>query len=434
MESIQEQYQRKRTTAEHAVSFLHSGDVCASDIALGNSALFFEAVAKAVKSGGLSNITQHTKLDLGAYPFFREDFGEDYRGVSWFSQANARKAVNAGIADVMPGYYRDFPRLYAYHVKPDVFVAVVSPMDRHGCFSTGCSGSVAEAIMSGAKTVLLEVNKYMPRSLFSCQIHISQVTAFWENHEPLQEAPGKEPDEISEKIGGFIAEEIPNGATLQLGVGGIPDAVGGMLKDKRHLGIHTEMFVDSLMKLLDCGAVDNSAKPIHTGRTVATFALGSKRMYEYIDDNPMVAMLPVDYVNDPAVIARHPNFMSINSALEVDFYGQVCAESIGTKHISGTGGQRDFVRGATQSKGGRSYIAFASTANGGGMSRIRPTLTEGAVVSTGKNDVDNIVTEYGIARLRGRTLSQRAKALIAIAHPKFRDELTFAAKKQNIII
>ncbi len=431
---IQMLYQSRLTTADEAARHIRSGAVCATDIALANSSMFYEAVGGRIKAGELHDVTQHTLLDIGPYPFYSSEFAGDYRGVSWFSQNSARKAVNMGLADVMPAYYRDFPDIYRDYIKPDVFICVVSPMDRHGYFSTGCSGSVTEAILTSAKTILLEVNPQMPRALTAPQIHISQVTALWENDAPLFTLPPTEIDDVSSKIGGYIADEIPNGATLQLGVGTIPDAVGMALKEKRHLGIHTEMLTDSMVELLLCGAADNESKPIHTGKTVAAFAAGSRRMYDYIDDNPSVEMLAVDYVNDPAVIARHPNFMSVNAGLEVDFYGQVCAESIGTRHISGTGGQSDYVRGAVQSSGGKSFIAFPSTAKGGEISRVVPFLTPGAQVSTSKNDVDHVVTEYGIAKLRGKTLSQRAKALIAIAHPKFRDELTFAAKKQNIII
>lgn len=432
---LQALYQSKLMTPDEAVSrFLTSGAVCAADIGLAHSALLYEAVGRAIQAGRLDDITQHSLLDTGLFPFYRPEFAGKYHGVSWFSQASARKAVNAGIADVMPAYYRDIPGLLREVVQPDVLVATVSPMDKHGYFSTGCDGSISAALLSTAKIILLEVNAHMPRSLTSPQIHVSQVSALWENDAPLLCLPPTKIDEISARIGGYIAEEIPNGATLQLGIGAIPDAVGNALQNKRHLGIHTEMFTDSMMTLIECGAVDNSAKAIHTGKTVAAFALGSQRMYDYINDNPMVEMLPVDYVNDPAVIARHANFVSINAALEVDFFGQVCAESIGTRHVSGTGGQSDYVRGAVQSKGGQSFIAFASSAKDDTVSRIMPTLTPGAQVSTSKNDVDCIVTEYGIARLRGRSLSQRTKALIAIAHPKFRDELTFLAKKQNILI
>lgn len=435
MQQFQKLYNSKLTTPDEAVSrCLHSGAVCASDIALAHSSLFYEAVGRAIAEGRLDDITQHTLLDTGAFPFYRPEFAGKYHGVSWFSQGPARKAINGGFADVMPAYYRDIPGLFQDYVKPEVLIAVVSPMDKHGYFSTGCDGSLSAALFATAKTVLLEVNPHMPRSLSSTQIHISQVDALWENDAPMMCLPPKEIDEVSARIGGFIAEEIPDGATLQLGIGAIPDAVGNALQSKHHLGIHTEMFTDSMMTLIECGAVDNSCKPIHTGKTVASFALGSQRMYDYIDDNPMVEMLPVNYVNDPAVIAQHPNFISINAALEVDFFGQVCAESIGTRHVSGTGGQSDYVRGAVQSKGGKSFIAFASTAKDDTVSRIMPTLTPGAQISTSKNDVDCIVTEYGIAKLRGRTLSQRTKALIAIAHPKFRDMLTYEAKKENILI
>ena len=427
-------YQSKLTTVDEAAKYVCSGVVCATDIGLSNSSMFYEAIGKRIQNGELKDVTQHTLLDTAPYPFYRPEFAGKYHGVSWFSQGAARKAINMGFADVMPAYYRDFPDIHRDYIKPDVFICVVSPMDRHGYFSTGCSGSLTEAILVSAKTILLEVNPQMPRALTAPQIHISQVTALWENEAPLFTLPPAEIDEVSSKIGGYIADEIPDGATLQLGVGTIPDAVGLALKEKHHLGIHTEMLTDSMIELLLCGAADNSRKPIHTGKTVAAFAVGSHQMYDYINDNPSVEILAVDYVNDPAVIAQHPNFISVNAGLEVDFYGQVCAESIGTRHISGTGGQSDYVRGAVQSSGGKSFIAFPSTAKGGEISRIVPFLTTGAQVSTSKNDVDHIVTEYGVAKLRGKTLGQRTKALIAIAHPKFRDELTFAAKKQNIII
>ncbi len=428
-------YQEKMMTPDEAVSrFLYSGAVCAADIALAHAPSLYEAVGRAIEAGKLDNITQHTLLDTAPFPFYRPEFAGKYHGVSWFSQAFARKAINAGYGDAMPCYYRDIPGLFEEYIKPEVLVATVSPMDKHGYFSTGCDGSISQGLLNTAKIILLEVNEHMPRALAAPQIHISQVSALWENHEPLRTLPPPQIDEVASKIGGFIAEEIPNGSTLQLGIGAIPDAVGIALQSKHHLGIHTEMFTDSMMTLIECGAVDNSTKPIHTGKTVASFALGSKRMYDFIDDNPMMEMLPVDYVNNPAVIAKHDNFMSINAALEVDFFGQVCAESIGAAHLSGTGGQADYVRGAVESKGGKSFIAFASTAKDDTISRIMPILSPGAQVSTHKNDVDHIVTEYGIAKLRGKTLSQRTKALISIAHPKFRDMLTFEAKKRNIMI
>lgn len=434
MADFKDIYKSKLKTPLEVASFVRSGAVCASDIALSNSAVIYEALSERVRKGELKNVTHHTILDVGHYPFYDPEVAENLRSVSWFTQRNGRKAVNAGLADVMPCYYMDMPELFKDYVKPDTFIAVVSPMDKHGYFSTGTSASNSSALISSAKTILLEVNPHMPRALTSPQIHITQITALCENDAPLITLPKNELDPLSITIGNYIAEEICDGATLQLGIGKIPDAVGLALKDKHHLGIHTEMFTDSMVELIECGAVDNMSKPINTGKSVAAFALGSQKMYDYIDDNPAMQMMTVDYVNDPYVIAQHPNFMSVNAALEVDFYGQVCAESIGTKHISGTGGHRDYVRGAVKSKGGKSFIAFTSTARGDTESKIVPTLKSGSCISTGKNDVDNVVTEYGIARLRGKSLSQRTRELINISHPKFREELLFAARKQNIII
>lgn len=387
-----------------------------------------------VKNGSLHSVSYHTILDYFPMGCYSDELENNYVGISWFSGAGARKSINSGHADIMPAYFRDMPSKFIDYVDLDAFCAVVSPMDEHGYFSTGPAAPVSTAMIKKAKHIFLEVNENMPRALSGPIVHISQVTALCENTIPLPVSPPAQLDDISLTIGNLIAEEIPSGATIQLGIGAIPDAVGMALKSKHDLGIHTEMFTDSMVELLECGAVNNSKKPIHIGRTVAAFAFGSKRVYDYIDNNPSVMMLPVDYVNDPATICQHPNFMSINSAIEVDFFGQVCAESVGTTHISGTGGQVDYVRGAVQSKGGKSFIAFSSTAKNGTISKIKPILTPGAIVTTSKNDVDYIVTEYGIAKLRGKTLSQRTKALISIAHPKFREELTFAAKKQNILI
>lgn len=427
-------YREKLTAPEQIAAQIQPGSTCCSDVGMAAPNAIYYALGKHLQEESFSGVTIYTMLDVLPLACYDQAFSKKLKGVSWFSGASARAAIGGGYGDVMPAYYRDIPGLITDYVDIDAFCAVVSPMDKHGYFSTGCSGSYSIAAMQKAKHIYLEVNRNMPRALSAPLIHISQVTALCENHTEIPVLSPTKLDDISIAIGNLIAAEIPDGATIQLGIGAIPDAVGIALKSKHNLGIHTELFTDSMMELLMCGAVNNSLKPIHTGRTVTTFAFGSKRIYDYIDDNPSVEMLPVNYVNDPATIARHPNFISINAALEADFFGQVCAESVGTRHISGTGGQADYVRGATQSKGGKSFIAFPSTAKNDTISKITPILTPGAVVTTGKNDVDHIVTEYGIAKLRGHSLSQRTKALIAIAHPKFRDELTFAARKQNIII
>lgn len=432
--SFKELYQEKLCAPEQIVKQFQPGWTCCSDTALAAPRAIYGAVEKSARAGEIHGITIHSFLDLFPIACYDESLKDKLRGVSWFSGARAREAVTAGFADVMPSHYRDAPGLVTDFLDIDAFCITVSPMDKHGYFSTGCSASLSVAMINKAKRIYLEVNENMPRALTAPIIHISQVTALCENNHPLVILPMVESDEVSAAIGHLIAAEIPDGATLQLGIGAIPNEVAKALKNKRDLGIHTEMLTDGMIGLLECGAVNNTRKPIHTGRTVATFALGSKRIYDYIDDNPSVQMLPVDYVNDPAVISQHPNFVSVNAAIEVDFFGQISAESIGIRHISGSGGQVDYVRGAFQSKGGKSFIAIPSTAKNGTVSKIAPTLTPGAIVTTAKNEVDHVVTEYGIAKLKGHSLSQRTKALISIAHPKFRDELMFAAKKQNIVI
>lgn len=427
-----EEYELKRKKPEEIVKMIQNGWVCCTDIAAAIPPAIMEALNHAMSNNLLSDIKLHTILDLTQIPDL--DMRGNSVGISWFSGIRARNAVNRGTFDVMPCYYRDMPSLFETYIEVDAFFATVSPMDNHGFFSTGATASNSESLIKKAKRIFLEVNPNMPRAMHGPTVHISQVTALCENNVTLPILKPAELDSVSQTIGAFIADEVPNGATIQLGIGSIPEAVGLALKGKYNLGIHTELFTDSMVELIECGVVTNTLKPIHRGKTVATMSFGSQRIYDFINNNPSVEMLPVDYVNDPKTIAMHPNFISVNGALEVDFWGQVCAESIGTKHISGTGGQADYVRGAIESKGGKSFIAFPSTAHGGAISRIRSTLTPGAVVTTSKNDVDYIVTEYGIAKLRGKTLSERTKALISIAHPKFREELKAQAKARNILI
>ena len=427
---IEQLYRQKRRSAEEIATAVTSGWVCCADIA----AAYPDALMNALAAReDLEEITLHTMLDVYPNPV-QQGQAAGIRPVSWFSGGGLRSAVQAGRADIMPCYYRDMPGLFTRYIQPDALFLTVSPMDRHGYFSAGVTDSNTEALLRCAKRVFVQVNDQMPRALLGPQIHISQVTALWEHSAPLPVLPPVEIDEVSRTIGGYIAQEVPNSATLQLGIGAVPEAVGLALKDKHDLGIHTELFTDSMVELLECGAVTNQNKPIYRGKTVATFAVGSQRIYDFVDDNPAFALLSVDQVNDPAVIARHPSFISVNSAVEVDLFGQVCAESAGVRHLSGTGGQADFVRGAVASDGGKSFIAFPSTAKGGTVSRICAELSPGAVVTTSKNDVDYVVTEYGVAKLRGKTLSQRARALIGIAHPQFREELLTRARARNILI
>ena len=432
--NLQADYEGKRRSPEEIAAQVDNGWVCCTDIGAVIPPALLDALGRRAADGEVRDVTLHTMLDLQPFGALQEKAAAGITPVSWFSGGGLRTAVQAGRGDIMPCYYRDMPSLFRDYVEVDAFFAMVPAMDDHGWFSTGLSGSNSRELIQKAKRIYLQVNPNMPRALSAPMVHISQVTAWCEAATPLPELPPAPIDQVSQSIAGLIAGEIPDGATIQLGIGAIPEAVGLALKNKRDLGIHTELFTDSMVELIQCGAVTNDKKTLHRGKTVATLAFGSRRMYRYIHDNPAFLLLPVDQVNEPGIIAQLPNFMSVNSALEVDFFGQVCAESLGVRHISGSGGQADYVRGAVMSRGGKSFIAFPSTTKGGTVSRIVAALTPGAIVTTSKNDVDYIVTEYGLAKLRGKTVSQRTRALISIAHPKFRDELIYQAKKQNLLV
>lgn len=427
-------YQKKLASPYQIAEQIKSGWTIGTDLATGIPTGIMQCVGEMAEEGAFDDVTLHTMLHLTPFMKITEKSAEHLRIVTWFSSGSLSQAVNAGYADVMPCYYRDMPSLFERYINMDAYFIEVAPMDKEGYFCTAASGSINEVMLRTAKRVYVEVNRKAPTSSGSPRIHISKVAGICENDVALPVFPPVVIDDTSKKIGELIASEVPDGATLQVGIGAVPEAVSLSLKDKQDLGIHTELFTDSMVELIECGAVTNRMKPIYRGKSVATLAFGSERLYRYIDHNPDFLMLSVDEVNDPRVIAMHQNFISVNAALEVDFYGQVCAESMGTRHISGSGGQADYVRGAILSKGGKSFIAFPSTAKNGTVSRIQPILSPGAIVTTSKNDVDYIVTEYGMAKLRGKTLSERTKALIGIAHPKFREELLFAARKQNIII
>ena len=435
MTDYQKMYQEKLTTPDKIARQVQSGWLLGMDTATSQTPAIMTAIAEYIRSSDITGVKVQALLDAYPFEFYTDPtLAGKMTGYSWFSSSAARKAVNAGYADIIPAYYRDFPTRIRAEYDYDAVCVEVAPMDRHGYFSLALNGSYIDAMLDKTKRIFLEVNDRQPRGLCGSLIHISQVDAIVEYNHDLPVLPPVQLDEVSKTIGGLIAERMPDGACLQLGIGAIPDATGMALKAKHDLGIHTEMFTDSMVELIECGAVNNSKKQIHRGKTVTTFAFGSQRIYDYIDDNPAVEILPVEYVNDPDVICQNDNMISINAAVEVDLFGQVCAESVGTKHMSGSGGQIDYVRGACQSRGGKSFIAFTSTAKGGTISKIKPILTPGAVVTTSKNDVDYIVTEYGVAHLRGRSLGERARQLIAIAHPDFRDELTFEAKKRGIMI
>lgn len=434
MNKYETEYQSKLTTADEIAGMIRSGDVCASPTCMAQPSAIVAAIAARAERGELENVQHNSIIAIEPAPFTDPALHGKYDYVSWFTQAAARASVQQGYSDYMPCHYSQEVAMWELRGGPDVVYAVATPMDRHGYFSFGLVASENVELIRRAKRVYLEINKNMPRVFGSNIIHISQVTALCEHDAPI---PTLVPPQISDKdltIGRYIADYIPDGATLQFGIGGVPSAVGCCLEGKKDLGIHTELFTDSMVDLIEKGIVTNLRKSIDTGKTVAAFAWGSQRMYDFLNDNLSIEMRPVSYVNDPYTVGKLDDFVSVNSCLEIDLLGQVCAESIGSKHFSGSGGQVDFVRGCGLSKGGKSFIAMSSTAKKDAMSKIKPILTPGAVVTTGKNDVDYVVTEYGVAHLKGKTAGERAKALISIAHPKFREELLYEAKRMNFVV
>ena len=431
---VRSDYFNKLKTADEIAEMISSGSICVAPTATGQPSAIPAAVARRVRDGRISGIKHHSILAVNPAPFVEKDLVGGYEHVSWFTNSAARKSVQEGRSDYMPCHYSEEITLWDLRGNPDVFYATVAPMDKHGFFSFGLVASECVELAQRAKHVFLEVNRNMPRVFGSNIIHISQVTALCECDTPITTVPEVQITEKDLVIGELIAEHIPNGATIQFGIGGVPSAVGQCLKGKRDLGIHTELFCDCMVDLIEKGIVTNLRKELHYGKSVAAFAWGTQKMYDFLDDNISIEMHPVSYVNNPYTIGKMSNFISVNSCLEIDLLGQVCAESIGSKHFSGSGGQVDFVRGCNMSPGGKSFIAISSTAKQGTLSKIRPILTPGAAVTTGKNDVDYVVTEYGATRLRGKTAGERAKALIQIAHPDFRDELLFEARKMMLLV
>ena len=435
MNKFQEMYRAKLKTPEEVAMYVKSGDICACPTGLEEPQTICNAVGERAKRGEITGVEHHGILSVKGSAFMNPELKGRYDYVSWFTGGAGRKVVQQGIYTYVPNNYSTAPEYWRECMpRLDVFYAEVSPMDKHGYFTCGMAAAEVPTMKNKASIILLEVNDKMPRVMGNNLIHISEVTALCEVSKDLLTLPNAPLTEIDKKIGGMIADEVPNGATLQLGIGGIPNAVGVLLQDKKDLGIHTEMFTDSMVDLIECGAVTNMKKPIHVGKTIATLAWGSKKMYDFMDDNPAFEMHPVDYTNNPYVIAQHDNFISVNACVEIDLFGQVCAESLGTTHYSGSGGQVDFVRGANMSRGGKGFIAMTSTAKNGQISKIKPILTPGSIVTTSKNEVDYLVTENNIVRLKGKTASERAKLIISLAAPEFREELTHEAKKMHLIV
>ncbi len=424
-------YHERRCTAEQAVQAIQSNNRV---FLTGNCSVPQKVLHALVERAyDLTNVEIVQVLVIGDAEYVKPEMEGHIRVNSMFVSENVRQAVQEGRADFTPIFLSEIPILFRREMPIDVALIQVSPPDEHGFCSFGVEVGVTKTAAEVARIVIAEVNPRMPRTLGDSFIHVSKIDHLVEVDYYLPEVRMGEPSPIQQAIGKHIADLIEDGSTLQTGIGGIPDAVLQYLGDKKNLGIHTELFSDGVIDLVNAGVINNEAKTFHPGKIIAGFVLGTQRLYEFIHDNPIVELHPTEYTNDPFKIAQNDRMVSINSALEVDLTGQVCADSIGHKFYSGVGGQVDFVRGAARSKGGKPIIALPSTAKNDTMSRIVWQLKPGAGVVTSRNDVHYIVTEYGVAYLHGKTIRERAQSLISIAHPKFREELEAKARELNYI-
>lgn len=409
------------TTAEEAVQLINSGDrVFIHSVAAAPQHLIEAMTGRASELKDVEIVQLHTE---GEAPYAKPEYRDSFYVNALFVGANVRKAVNEGRGDYIPVFLSEVPDLFRNNILPlDVALVQVSPPDKHGFCSLGVSVDASRAAVQTAGKIIAQVNPRMPRTHGDGMVHISRFDAVVQHEAPLPEHIPGEPTEAEKKIGENCAELIEDGATLQMGIGAIPNAVLKALTGHKDLGIHTEMFSDGIIELVEKGVINNRLKRRHPGKIVSSFLMGSQKLYDFVDDNPQVAMLDVAYVNDTAIIRKNPKVTAINSAIEVDITGQVGADSIGTYHYSGVGGQMDFIRGASLSEGGKPIIAMPST-TGRGESKIVPYLKQGAGVVTTRAHVHYVVTEYGIANLYGKNLNQRAKALAEIAHPDHREQL-----------
>ena len=437
-----ELYAQKKMTAAQAAALVKSGDWVDYGWAVNTPVAVDAEIAKRLPE--LENVNFRGGILMWVPEIFQiPDPAAHMTWNSWHMGGIERKAIAQGFSFYCPIRYSELPRYYRESSDPlDVAVFQVTPMDEHGYFNFGPSASHLGAVCEKAKKIIVEVNKNMPRCLGGMEncIHISQVTGIVEGNNPpigQMAAPGAA-TEVDLKVANLIVPQIPNGACLQLGIGGMPNAIGAMIaeSDLKDLGVHTEMYVDSFVDMAKAGRITGRCKNIDNGRQVYAFGAGTQKMYDYLDNNPECMSVPVDYTNDVRVISSLDNFISINNAIDVDLYGQVNAESSGTRAISGAGGQLDFVLGAYLSKGGKSFICLSSTffnkKTGQNESRIRPTLHPGSVVTDTRANTDYLVTEYGVARLKGLTAWERAEALINIAHPDFREQLIADAEKMGL--
>lgn len=419
--------QKRKNNAIEAVSIIEEQEAIIVPLAVGEPPALLDALKEA---GALYENRLYQMLSLRPVLDINP---EKLRIISMFLNKDERRAFYDKQIDLLPNHFSDLPAILSEVTTEPVIMAMVSPMDENGNFSLGTNCDYTIRMAEKSKKIILEVNPNMPRTLGNNQIHINQVSALIENDVPLPETPLIPAREEDETIGKLIAELIQNGDTLQIGFGAIPNTIMNYLTAYKNLTIFTEMIPDKVVDLFESGAVTNEANALAPGKMTATFAYGTKRLYEFLHENKEVYMLPVDETNDPRMIAHNSNIITINSTIEVDFLGQCNSETVGGRYYSSTGGQGDFGIGARMAGHGKGIICLHSTAKGGTVSKIVPTIAKGSVVTTSKNDVDYVVTEYGVAKLRGKTIRERTKALIQIAHPKFREQLEFEAKQMGYL-
>ena len=414
-------YNQRLKTADEAVGMIKSGDRISVGHSVGEPTWLLEALVR--NKERYTNVEITHMVPMGKAEYAQPGMEKHFRHISQFVGGATRGTIKDGHGDFVPCFFSQIPNQLDTTLKPDVALINLSPPDEHGYCSFGVSVDYTKHSAEVAPLVIAQINRYMPRTLGDCFIHVNDIDVIVEYDKPLIELPPPNISDVERAIGENCAKLIKDGDCLQLGIGAIPDAVLLFLKDKKDLGIHSEMFSDGVVELVEAGVITNSRKNLHNGKMIATFLMGTQRLYDFVNNNPTVAMYPATYTNNPLIAGQNDNLVSINSCVQVDLLGQVCSETVGTTQISAVGGQVDFVRAASISKGGRSIIAMASTAAGGKISKIVPVLDEGAAVTTSRNDVEYIVTEYGIANLKYHTVRDRARMLISIAHPGFRDEL-----------
>jgi len=430
--SFKNQYQKKLGTADDAISHVKNGDFIIVPTGVGEPPALLTALSEQRRRFRDVKVAQI--LAVRKFGYIDPETVEHVRHVAFFFGASTRAGGQSGWIDFIPSYFSEMPSLIERgQIPADVVFSMASPMDQHGYFSLSLGADYTMAAVAKARAVVLEVNPHVPFAYGNCHVHISQVAALVESIDPVMEVGLPKIGPVQVAIGKYVADMIDDGSTLQIGYGGIPDAVVMQLTHKHDLGVHTEMIGDGILTLVESGAVTNRKKTYLPGKMIATFALGSKKLYQFMDRNPALEIHPVDFTNDPYLAAKNDKLMAINATLQIDLLGQCGSESLGYVPYSGTGGQADFVRAANRSRGGKAFIVLPSTAQNDRITRIVPTLAPGTHMSTSKNDINYVVTEFGVAQLRGKSAKQRAEEMISIAHPDFRAELTEAAKQMHIL-